>query len=939
MKTRPFLHGILAVLFVLAIASALACKQPDSPKPIAVTGVTLDETELILIPGEWAPLIATIEPPNAKNKNVTWVSSNPDVAIVEDGEVTAIEEGTTNIIVTTVDGGRIAICTVTVTPECDCDDAGNNCICDDNCRCANCVTIPGAISVTDVTLDKQALNMGVGSEETLIHTVSPPNAANKNVTWTSSDTDVAVVEDGVVTALAAGTATITVTTADGGHTATCTVNAIWRLTSIEGVKDYIQEQIDNNPPDPDEPICLPLQLDLGVMTDADSGWRELLNAVYQASLSNLMYYNSLFFELDLRACTIGGTSPTTFDPDSSLSAIVKGKIVSIILPDTATSIRDGTSEDSTFRHFTKLKSVSGANIKAIGEYVFRIYDGLTDADFTLIEVDFPAAESIGLAAFRTCRNLSKVNFPSATLIGSYAFMDCDSLETVSFPKVTNVQSNAFRNCRKLKEADIPALTKIDSDAFYGCAALASANFPLVTGIGANAFYNCGSLASASFPAVTGIGESAFQGCEKLASASFPAATGIGAHAFRGCEKLASANLPAAGSIGEYAFFGCAALAEADFPGVSSLAIYAFGDCTSLAGVNFPSVYSIGISAFENCSSLTSVDFPGAASIGSGAFSGCSKLISASFPSVSSIVRNAFQNTGTSNILISLGSVAPELGETIFSDVTRTVNVSIPAGASGYSPDWISGLRGRGYISDSFVGAIVRANITVQVRTDDQPVVVLGALTLPFLRNGSPLGLVPPAISSNGVTIAGQGWETSDDGTSGWTVFTPATATTTLDGKSLRYYVTAGSSTWYSNAVVIKVWSANAREVTVNMWDKPGDGWEGEGALKISVKGTAPNAEPVGHNAKAVGHNTVYYFAVEPNDTVTFSWIEGLNQVENAFAVYYRDNPPDPAFDPDPNKWEEADDPAPHKVLLYKQYGSMKEIANDEDLGSFTAAAQ
>ncbi|MGN0824064.1 MAG: Ig domain-containing protein, partial [Candidatus Coproplasma sp.] len=81
------------------------------------------------------------------------------------------------------------------------------------------------IAVTGVSLDKTAvtLKMGATVTATLVATVAPSNATNKNVTWSSSDTAVATVANGVVTALKDGTATITVTTADGNHTATCAV--------------------------------------------------------------------------------------------------------------------------------------------------------------------------------------------------------------------------------------------------------------------------------------------------------------------------------------------------------------------------------------------------------------------------------------------------------------------------------------------------------------------------------------------------------------------------------------------------------------------------------------------------------------------------------------------------------------------------------------------
>ncbi|MGM9551175.1 MAG: cohesin domain-containing protein [Clostridia bacterium] len=79
------------------------------------------------------------------------------------------------------------------------------------------------VSVTGVSLNKTTANLTVGDSETLIATVTPDNATNKTVTWKSSDESVATVSNGKVTAKAAGTATITVTTADGGKEATCTV--------------------------------------------------------------------------------------------------------------------------------------------------------------------------------------------------------------------------------------------------------------------------------------------------------------------------------------------------------------------------------------------------------------------------------------------------------------------------------------------------------------------------------------------------------------------------------------------------------------------------------------------------------------------------------------------------------------------------------------------
>ena len=90
-------------------------------------------------------------------------------------------------------------------------------------QAATLTVTAATVSVTGVSLDKTELSLTVGGTETLTATVAPDNATDKTVTWTSSNPSVATVENGVVTAVAPGTAVITATTQDGNHTATCAV--------------------------------------------------------------------------------------------------------------------------------------------------------------------------------------------------------------------------------------------------------------------------------------------------------------------------------------------------------------------------------------------------------------------------------------------------------------------------------------------------------------------------------------------------------------------------------------------------------------------------------------------------------------------------------------------------------------------------------------------
>ena len=175
---------------------------------VSVISVYLNESSLSLDVGKTATLRASINPSNATNKNVSWSTSNSSVATVSDGTVTAKSAGTATITVT-ADGNKTATCAVTV--------------------------LGPVISVTSVSLNKTSLSLMVGKTETLTAAISPGNASNKKVSWITSNSYVATVSDGTVTAKSIGTATITVTTADGNKTATCAVNVTRFLASAVNV--------------------------------------------------------------------------------------------------------------------------------------------------------------------------------------------------------------------------------------------------------------------------------------------------------------------------------------------------------------------------------------------------------------------------------------------------------------------------------------------------------------------------------------------------------------------------------------------------------------------------------------------------------------------------------------------------------------------------------
>lgn len=164
----------------------------------AVTGVSVQPPSWTGQPTDTITLTANVIPSNAGNKGVTWSSSAPGVATVDaSGLVTAVANGTATITVTTADGGFTDTCAVTVS-----------------------ATVP----VTSVDLQPPSVTLGAGATSQLTTTVSPANATDKTVTYASDTPAVATVNaSGLVTGVAAGSAVITVTTADGGFTDTTDV--------------------------------------------------------------------------------------------------------------------------------------------------------------------------------------------------------------------------------------------------------------------------------------------------------------------------------------------------------------------------------------------------------------------------------------------------------------------------------------------------------------------------------------------------------------------------------------------------------------------------------------------------------------------------------------------------------------------------------------------
>ena len=401
-------HGLrpgTATVTATAEGKSGTCAVTVKAKAVNVTEVTLDKTELTLTEGETETLTATVKPDNADNRKVTWSSDKTDVATVDGvGRVTAVKAGEAVVTVTTEDGGKTATCKVTVKAK--------------------------TVSVTEVTLDKTELTLTEGETETLTATVKPDNADNRKVTWSSDKTEVATVGgDGRVTAVKAGEAVVTVTTEDGGKTATCKVTVKAKVVPVTGVD------------------VKPWSVTIGA-----NGTTKLTCTVAPSNATN----RNVRWESD-------NPSVATVDSDGNVRAVSAGVAkVSAVTEDGG--FRSGCTV--TVKEFSSGFEVGGLFYKTAEGYSIDFVEvtgnpggGKYSGDVVVpgtVEYDgiTYTVKGVGNRAFEGCDDLRKVTISEGIYkIGAYAFYYSGNLERVILPStLENIDDSnpVFEACSKLE---------------------------------------------------------------------------------------------------------------------------------------------------------------------------------------------------------------------------------------------------------------------------------------------------------------------------------------------------------------------------------------------------------------------------------------------------------------------------------------------------------
>ena len=397
---------LLAVFSSCGGEEPIEPQEPEEPMPEGVYYVEINPRGLSLRVGDSEQLTAIIYPSDAEDQRVSWESDNPSVADVdENGYVTAYGVGSTLVRVKTYDGGHVAECNVGVVYT----------------------------MIQDITLSDHSITMNIGDEHQLTAEISPSNATNKKLVWTSCDKSIATVSDGKVIAIGEGTTDIVVGTEDYWNWDKCTVTVTVPKIKFadDHAKSWCVDHFDTN-------------YDFEISYDEAAAVQDLKNFRFD---ENITTFDEFQYFINV-----------TSIPDKYFAG---HGLESIILPKSIKSIGE-----KAFYQCSKLTKIGfSEGLETIGEEAFYYCTGLTEVDFS------EGLETIGDDAFYYCKGLTEVEFPkSLKTIGQGAFFHCEGLTKVEFSEgLETIGIGAFSCCEVLTRVELPkSLKTIGVNAFGSC---------------------------------------------------------------------------------------------------------------------------------------------------------------------------------------------------------------------------------------------------------------------------------------------------------------------------------------------------------------------------------------------------------------------------------------------------------------------------------------
>ncbi len=497
------------------------------------------------------------------------------------------------------------------------------------------------VQVETIALDRQSVTVRTNETAQLTAILTPENATTQEIMWSSSNMQVVRVQDGEITGMKPGTATVTaVPLSNKSLSATCTVT----VTS---------EALD------------PIPMSTFTLNETEKTIE--IGRSYSLRVVSYEPYNASSQDV---TWTSSDESVATVNQYGSVTAVSEGEATitaHAVTGDAATDCRIivPASGGAFTIQGTTLVKYNGS------EAVVHVPDGITDIatrafafNTSIQEIYLPdSVQTFGESAFNGCTNLTKLVLPAEmtswspytfqncskltqltvpagiTEIPTYCFNGCSLLENVALPdSVTIIGTYAFANCKALQEIILPDSVKtLDSKGYqwYNCSSVTNVSLSgSLTELPLSCFNGLKSLeALPDLKNVTVLGDSCFRDNDKLTSVTIPATVEtVGYAVFYGCDALTSVHF--AGSpekLGTSVFYNCKALTSVT-GGYDTIGSQWFYGCTGLTQFTVPeSVTYIGDNAFQSCTNLTTVIFPagselrGGHAFGRTPFNGCGKL--------------------------------------------------------------------------------------------------------------------------------------------------------------------------------------------------------------------------------------------------------------------------------------------------------------------------
>lgn len=447
-------------------------------------------------------------------------------------------------------------------------------------------TTETTIQVESVAINKDAVTLSIGGTESLTVSVLPTDAEDVSVTWSSNDTSVATVsESGLVTAIAAGEATITVSSnAIPSLTDKCvvTVKEGYVLTISDATAEiYLGEAFQLSftytPAEDAEPQVEWSSDDEAIAYVTSDGYVTGVGA----GVTNIVV-----------ACTDDPTISATcvvtvnYDPSMNLSDFSADNYPA---EDTWYINSDATTSTSNFDGLmaalqavydldnSRKISLEFNNLEYFATEVFN--EGR--APMSLYSISAPLVVDIADYSFMGASGIVNISIPAAKIIGYYAFYGCSSLATVDITAVETMWDSALSGCSSLVSVTANNLTEIGHYLFEDCSSLETVIMPLIPNVTDYMFSSCSSLVNVELNSIVGINNGGFEKCSSLVSVDFPTVIECGFSVFEKCYALETVSLAELSHCEDAIFYKCTSLKSAYLPKLAYQYYMTFASCAAL----------------------------------------------------------------------------------------------------------------------------------------------------------------------------------------------------------------------------------------------------------------------------------------------------------------------------------------------------------------------